>query len=68
MGKNDWDDEQGLSASVAQIHKIIDKLEREDGILNERIVVAGFSQGGCLSILSLLSSAKKLAGAICFRY
>lgn len=66
VGKDDWDDEKGLAAAVADINKIIDTLEKDDGIIAERIAVGGFSQGGCLSILSVLSSTRKLAGAICF--
>ena len=61
-----WDDKAGLQATVRQIHGIVAKLERESGILRERIMVGGFSQGGCASLLATLTCEKKLGGAICF--
>jgi predicted esterase len=62
---NAWDDKAGLSAVVEKIHSIVAKLEKRHGILPERIVVGGFSQGGCAGLLAALTCDKKLAGAVC---
>jgi predicted esterase len=61
-----WDDKKGLASTVSKIHAMVTKLEREDGIPSERIMIGGFSQGGCASLLAALTSSKKLAGAVCF--
>jgi len=51
-------------ASVTSVHGMIDALVAE-GIPSERIVVGGFSQGGALALLSVLSYPKTLAAACC---
>jgi predicted esterase len=61
-----WDDTTGLSSTVTQIHAMVDKLEREDSIPSERIMIGGFSQGGCASLLAALTCDRKLAGTVCF--
>jgi predicted esterase len=61
-----WDDKAGLTAAVARIHAIVAKLEKRNGIAPERVMIGGFSQGGCASLLAVLTSDKKLGGAICF--
>lgn len=57
------EDKPGISASVARINRIIDD-QVTKGIPPERIVVAGFSQGGALALTSALQSERKLAGVI----
>ena len=53
--------EDQLSASAKSIHDLIDR-EIERGINSERIIVAGFSQGGAVSYQAALSYPKPLAG------
>jgi lysophospholipase-2 len=60
------DDKVGLSNTVDQIVAMVRKLELEDGIPSERVMVGGFSQGGCASLLAALTCKHKLAGAVCF--
>ncbi len=56
-------DEQGVSDSVSQIFAIIDR-ERERGIESDRIVLAGFSQGGAIALQAALRYPHRLAGLI----
>lgn len=58
-------DEQQLRASAAQAAALIER-EIERGIPAERIVLAGFSQGGAVAYEAGLSFNKKLAGVMCF--
>ncbi|WVR08963.1 acyl-protein thioesterase 1 [Kwoniella sp. DSM 27419] len=58
-----YDDEQGMNASVASVDKLI-QAEVDAGISEDRIVVGGFSQGGAISILTALTSKRKLGGVI----
>jgi predicted esterase len=60
-----WDDETGLDGTIKRIHSIIAKLEKRNGISPDRIMVGGFSQGGCVSLLAVLTSDTKLAGVMC---
>ena len=57
------DYKEDIKASIALVHAQIESLESE-GILPEKIVVGGFSQGGALSLLSTLSYPRKLAGGV----
>ena len=52
-----------LVNSVTEIHKLIQR-EQERGIASERILIAGFSQGGAVAYHAALSYPKKLAGLI----
>ncbi|MFT7669773.1 MAG: phospholipase/carboxylesterase, partial [Planctomycetota bacterium] len=54
-------DEGQLLASAAAVHDLIDR-EIERGIPSERILIAGFSQGGAVGYEAALSYAKPLAG------
>lgn len=54
-------DEQGLRASMAQVLQLLQR-EEERGIPAERIVLAGFSQGCAIALLTGLRHAKRLAG------
>lgn len=57
------DDEEGITEAVARVNRIIDNQMRE-GIPSERIVVAGFSQGGAVALTAGLRSGRKLAGVV----
>ena len=55
------EDEKGLRASQAEIEALIAK-ERDRGIPASRIVLAGFSQGSAMALLTGLRHGEKLAG------
>jgi phospholipase/carboxylesterase len=55
------EDEAGIRASQAQIEALI-KLENARGIPSARIVLAGFSQGGAITLQTGLRYPEKLAG------
>jgi len=57
------EDEVGMLRSVASINKLIDA-EVNAGVPTNRIVLGGFSQGGALSLLTSLTSERKLAGIV----
>ena len=54
-------DEAGIRASHAIVEELI-RRENERGIRSERIVLAGFSQGGAMAIYSGIRYPEKLAG------
>lgn len=54
-------DEPGIRRSAAQLADLIQR-ERDRGIPSERIVLAGFSQGGAISLHQGLRHAEPLAG------
>lgn len=56
----DW---EGVKISIAHVHKIIEQ-EVALGVPVERIMVGGFSQGGCLAVRAALNYPKQLAGCI----
>jgi len=56
-------DEQGIRESQSAIERIIAR-ERDRGIPSERIVLAGFSQGGAMSLQVGLRHAERLAGVM----
>lgn len=56
-------DVQQLEASAQAVAKLIDR-EIEKGIPSERIVLAGFSQGGAVAYQTALSYPKPLAGLL----
>lgn len=56
-------DSVGLLESADQINKLIDR-EYERGIKSNRIVIAGFSQGGAVAYQVALSHPKPLAGLL----
>ena len=55
------EDETGIRASQALVETLI-RRENERGIPSERIVVAGFSQGGAMALVTGTRYAHKLAG------
>jgi len=56
-------DEAGIRASAAMLDHLIAR-ERERGVPANKIVVAGFSQGGAIALHAGLRSAEKLAGVM----
>lgn len=54
-------DELQLKQSAAWVHNLIDR-EIERGVESDRIIIAGFSQGGAVSYEAALSYGKPLAG------
>lgn len=57
------EDEAGLRASVAYIGQLI-ATELQRGITSQRIVLAGFSQGGNVALNAVLRYPQPLAGAL----
>jgi phospholipase/carboxylesterase len=56
-------DEQGIRESQGEIERLIAR-ERDRGVASERIVVAGFSQGGAMALQVGLRHAERLAGVV----
>jgi phospholipase/carboxylesterase len=56
-------DEAGIRASIAATEALIAR-ENERGVPDERIVLAGFSQGGAIALSAGLRHAKRLAGIV----
>lgn len=56
-------DRDGLLASAARVAALIDR-ERERGIASERIVLAGFSQGGAVGLQLALTYPQRLGGLL----
>lgn len=54
-------DEQGIRQSAAFLTELIER-ERKRGIANDRVVLAGFSQGGAIAMHTALRHPQKLAG------
>lgn len=58
------EDEAGLRASQALVEELI-AAERARGIAAERIVLAGFSQGCAMTLMTGLRHPERLAGLLC---
>jgi phospholipase/carboxylesterase len=56
-------DEAGVRASVREVENLIAR-EHERGVPGERVVLAGFSQGGAIALAAGLCHSQKLAGII----
>ncbi|MGI9221818.1 MAG: alpha/beta hydrolase [Woeseiaceae bacterium] len=56
-------DEEGIRASTALLEGLIAR-EQERGIAANKIVVAGFSQGGAIALHAALRSTERLAGVM----
>ena len=57
------EDEVGIAESQSAIRALIER-ERERGIAADRIVLAGFSQGGALALHTALREPSRLAGVV----
>jgi len=60
---NSEEDESGMLRTVSSVNQLI-SAEVDSGIEPGRIVVGGFSQGAAMSILTGLTSERKLAGVV----
>ncbi|WWC63891.1 acyl-protein thioesterase 1 [Kwoniella dejecticola CBS 10117] len=58
-----YDDEAGILESIASVDKLI-QAEIDSGIPENKIILGGFSQGGVISILTALTSKRKLGGVV----
>lgn len=56
-------DEQGVRESIAQVEALIAR-ENERGVPNERILLAGFSQGGAIALAAGLRREAGVAGIV----
>src|SRR5690606_34647185 len=56
-------DETGVNQSVAQVEALITR-EGERGVAPERIILAGFSQGGAVALAAGLRRSQALAGVV----
>lgn len=56
-------DEAGILTSVEQIEELV-KLQLENGFTSDKIILAGFSQGGAICYASMFLSNYKFAGII----
>jgi phospholipase/carboxylesterase len=56
-------DESGVRASISEVETLIAR-EQARGVPSERIVLAGFSQGGAIALAAGLRHSEKLAGVI----
>merc|ERR1719499_3928 len=54
----------GMEESVDRIHGLVKKCE-DEGIPSKKIVIGGFSQGGCLSLHAGLSTPQEIGGVCC---
>ena len=63
MDRTDLEDEEGIYASAAAVSALI-AAEVERGIPADRIVIAGFSQGGAIALHVALRYPQPLAGVL----
>jgi phospholipase/carboxylesterase len=56
-------DEKGLRESIAFVQKLVAR-ENARGIPSERIIIAGFSQGGAIALAAAVRHAEKLGGVV----
>jgi phospholipase/carboxylesterase len=61
LDRNSVQDEKGIRASDARVRSLI-KRENERGMPTDRIVLAGFSQGGAMALFTGPRYPEKLAG------
>jgi phospholipase/carboxylesterase len=63
LGPGSAEDEAGIRQSEAVVRGYVET-ERAQGIASERIVLAGFSQGGAIALQTALRYPQRLAGAM----
>ena len=56
-------DEPGIRDSIAQVEALIER-ETQRGVAPERLILAGFSQGGAIALAAGLRHAQKLCGLV----
>lgn len=57
------EDEAGIRASQAQVQSLVER-EKSRGVAPQRIVLAGFSQGGAIALQAGLRHAERLGGIL----
>jgi phospholipase/carboxylesterase len=57
------EDDIGIRASAAAVTELVDR-ELERGLRSDRVVLAGFSQGGAIALHTALRAPRPLAGVI----
>ena len=60
-----FDGIQGIIKMSKNVDHLADTIMKQHNLSSEKIVIAGFSQGGALAIYTTLTSSKKFGGAIC---
>ncbi len=63
IGPDKPEDQKGLERAEKALHDMVAQLEA-DGIPPERIVLAGFSQGGAVSLFTALRASRPFCGVI----
>ena len=63
FGPDALEDSAGIAASAAQVRGLVER-EVARGIARERIVLAGFSQGGAIALHAGLAGCGRLAGIL----
>lgn len=63
MDLSQGEDEKGIAESAAYVETLV-KREQERGIATDRIIIAGFSQGGAVSLYYLTRFSSDVAGVI----
>lgn len=63
LDRNGPEDDAGIEASRAEVETLI-QAEKDKGITADKIVVAGFSQGGAIALHAGLRHAQTLAGVM----
>jgi len=63
LGFSQNEDRQGIEQAQQQLLSLIQR-ERERGLSSDRILLAGFSQGGAVALHTALRSAEPLAGVL----
>ena len=63
LDRRSEEDEAGVRASAEAIRALV-RRERERGIGSDRIVLAGFSQGGAMALHTALRETERLAGVL----
>ncbi|CAE8611905.1 unnamed protein product [Polarella glacialis] len=65
LGSADYDNEDIVAeATVAEVHRVVDQLGRDDGVPPERVVIGGFSMGAAAAAETALRYPKRLAGLV----
>jgi phospholipase/carboxylesterase len=63
LDRHSPEDQQGIRGSAAGIRDLV-RRERERGLSSDRIVLAGFSQGGAMALFTALREPERLAGVL----
>ncbi|KAJ1955519.1 hypothetical protein IWQ62_005510, partial [Dispira parvispora] len=61
---NAKEDREGMLRTIAHVNELITEEIETSKLSSDRIVVAGFSQGAAMALLTGLTSERKLAGMV----